>query len=717
VAGTASSMATTPRQSAWSERRAVKLLVGARGRPLGALFLAVLLALTLLPESGPADGLKLALFDAYQTLFPREQQSAPAIVVAIDEQSLAEHGQWPWPRTLLARLIDNIAEGKPAAIGIDALFPEPDRLSPDRLAPIFEHAAPELARQLAGLPGNDSVFAGSIAAAPVVLGIAGLEEVPTGSVAGRTAPFLVRGANPSAHLRSFAAGLRSLPELDNAAAGHALLSVDPRGGIVRRVPLVATIGGTLTPALSVEMLRVASATGGYVLHSDRRGVRAVAIGDLSIPTGPDGTVWVHFSPSSANRLVSAADVLAQRIDPLIFDRRLVLVGATGLGLLDHQATPLGVRMPGIEIHAQLLENIFDGRLLGRPASAAHAERLLLLVCGLILIAVAPAVRPRTGAMLFVALLATCFALGFGLYLGRAVLFDGAWPAVGTTLVYGALLAGTLAETDRQRRALALALAEERDAAARAAGELEAARRIQLGMLPPTSGDFLRDRRFELEAMLETAKTVGGDLYDYFKLDDDRLFFAVGDVSGKGLPASIFMAVSKSLYKSAALRSESDIGTVMRAAHAEIARDNPEALFVTLFAGLLDLRNGQLTYCNAGHEEPLLAAPGRTGVARLEGGDGPPLCVLEKFDYRAASYQMQCGEVLCAVTDGVTEAMDVNEELYGRARLAQLLASQAAKSSPRQLVSLIEEDVQRHSAGAERSDDITILVLKWNGEAR
>lgn len=701
-------------RSPWSERRAVRLLVGARGRPLGVLFLAVVLALTLLPDRGPAASLQLALFDTYQALFPRERGSSPVIIVAIDEASLQEHGQWPWPRTLLARLLDRIAYGDPAAIGIDALFPEPDRLSPDLLAPIAGQFDAELARRLAALPSNDSVFAHSIAATRVVLGIAGLEEALPGAHPGRTAPFVVRGENPSAHVRVFAAGLRSLPELDEAARGHALLSVDPRGGVVRRVPLVADIAGTLTPALSVELLRVASGSGGYVLQTDRHGVRGIGIGDLFIPTEPDGAVWVHFGPSSADRAVSAADVLARRVDESIFDRRLVLIGATGLGLLDQQATPLGTRMPGIEIHAQLLENIFDQRMLHRPVHAQSAERLLLLGAGLILIAAVPAVRPRTAAAIYLSLLLLCIGLGFGLYLGPALLFDGGWPATGTTLVYGALLAGSLAESDRQRRALAQALAREREAAARAAGELEAARRIQLGMLPPTSGEFLRDRRFEIEALIETAKTVGGDLYDYFKPDDDHLFFAIGDVSGKGLPASIFMAVSKSLYKSAALRGPSDVGAVMRAAHAEIARDNPEALFVTLFAGLLDLRSGLLSYCNAGHDEPLLIADHGGEATRLEGGDGPPLCVVEGFGYRASSYRMRRGETLCAVTDGVTEAMDAEGNLFGRRRLAALLAQQAARSRPRELVSMIENSVRSHAGNVEQNDDITILVLRWNG---
>jgi serine phosphatase RsbU (regulator of sigma subunit) len=409
------------------------------------------------------------------------------------------------------------------------------------------------------------------------------------------------------------------------------------------------------------------------------------------------------------------DAVRGRIDPDVFRDRLVLIGATGLGLLDYQATPLGVRMAGIEIHAQLLESMFDGTLLHRPAAAAAAELAWLFAAGALLIATVPLVRPRHAALLFVAQLLLGLAVAFALFRTAHWLLDAAWPAVGATLVYGALLSGTLAETDRQRRALARALASAREAAARTAGELEAARRIQLGMLPPASSVFYGDSRFELEALLDTAKTVGGDLYDYFKLGENRLFFLVGDVSGKGLPASIFMAVSKALYKSAALRERTSIGLVMRLAEEEIARDNPEALFVTLFAGWLDLESGRLEYCNAGHETPLLVSPdGR--VRKLAGAEGPPLCVLEKYEYRSAACTLAGGEILCLVTDGVTESMDAEGRLYGRDRLERLLVMHAAEQSAGALVKRIREDVEAQAGSAERSDDITIVAIRWLGSA-
>jgi serine phosphatase RsbU (regulator of sigma subunit) len=240
----------------------------------------------------------------------------------------------------------------------------------------------------------------------------------------------------------------------------------------------------------------------------------------------------------------------------------------------------------------------------------------------------------------------------------------------------------------------------------------------MGMLPPPSADFYGDPRFSLQALIETAKSVGGDLYDFFKLDADRLFFMVGDVAGKGLPASIFMAVSKALYKSAALRSRMEggavISEVMRAANDEIARDNPEMLFVTVFAGILDLKSGELNYCNAGHDAPYLLHAQRRAPIHLESDSGPPLCVIEGYKYHAERYRMTPGESLCLYTDGVTEAMDAGGELYGRQRLFSVLTAALAASDAVKLVNAVRDDVREFVGATERSDDLTILALRWNG---
>ena len=270
---------------------------------------------------------------------------------------------------------------------------------------------------------------------------------------------------------------------------------------------------------------------------------------------------------------------------------------------------------------------------------------------------------------------------------------------------GALLAATLAEADRQQRML-------REAQARVAGEIEAARRIQMGLLPSPRAVFAGERRFALKAMLEPARSVGGDFYDCFMLDADRVFFLVGDVSGKGLGASLFMALSKSLLKSIALRGEEGPPAILASANAEISRDNPESLFVTVFAGVLDARTGEVAFCSAGHEPPILCQPGEAPRRVLDSG-GPPLCVVQGFAYTSSTIALQPGGWLCVATDGVTEAMNAEGELYGSARLLAALGGLKA-AAPKNLLPAVRDDVARFAGGAEQSDDLTLLAVRWNG---
>jgi adenylate cyclase len=210
--------------------------------------------------------------------------------------------------------------------------------------------------------------------------------------------------------------------------------------------------------------------------------------------------------------------------------------------------------------------------------------------------------------------------------------------------------------------------------------------------------------------------VGGDLYDFFMLDDDRLFLLIGDVSGKGLSASIFMAVSKALYKGLITRSPgADIGDIMRQANAEVSRDNAEMLFVTMFAAVLELDSGELRYCNAGHENPYRLRPGAPELKRIVDGDGPPLCAVSDYDYRSACAQLAPGEMLCLMTDGVTEAQDPAGALYGHARAERLIVELVrSNASTRELVTALQADVLAFADGAEPHDDLTILAVRWRG---
>ena len=698
----------------WSERRWARGLGGRRGRPLGLVVLVVALAAILGPEVRALHLLRLAVFDAYQFRAPRERVSAPAVIVDVDEASIAEYGQWPWPRTLLARLISLIAAGDPAAIGLDVVMPEPDRLSPDRLARLVERLDPTLAERLGHLPSNDRALAAAIAERPVVLGVAAVEEPMEDDRPRVTTPVRVTGGDAGSHVRPYPGERRSLDEIDRAARGHGLLNAIVEDGVVRRMPAVALVGDVLIPTLGIEMLRVAAGEPGFGVEVGAMGVEAVRVGDVVVPTQADGGVWLRYSRHDPARFVSAGDVLAREVDVRTFEGKLVLIGVTALGLTDSQATPVGERMPGVEIHAQLIENIYDGALLARPWWTTWLEAGLLIVAGLAVIAIVPVVSVTMSGLLAAVLSVATIGIGFALYLWWGVLFDAAGPVLGIGLLFTAMLGTTLTDVQSQRRALRRQVVRQREAAARLAGELEAARRIQLGSLPHPDAVFPGERRFDLYAYLEPARAVGGDLYDFFRLDDDRIFVLVGDVAGKGVPGSLFMTVSKSLCKSIALRGARTVAAVMRDADREIARDNAEGLFVTLWAAIMDVVTGDVEYGSAGHDSPYLLRPDGGPFGRLEASGGPPLCVVDEFPYEASRYRMSRGEMLCVITDGVTEAMSATGELYGRERLESLLNRIPPGVGPQDVGEQIRRDVAKFAAGAEPADDIAILILRWNG---
>lgn len=662
----------------------------------GFAALAVLLALQ--AAFTPAHRtLQLALFDAYQALWPRERQSAPAVIVAIDEASLARYGQWPWPRSDLARLVDGIAARQPAALGLDLLFPEQDRYA-----------------KAAGLgqSDHDREFAAALRNARAVLALAGTHGEGVNAQGGY-APATVDGADPLPHLLRYANVVRSTPLIDRAAAGHGAISTDTQGGIVRSLPMVAGIQGAIVPTLGLEMIRIAAGEPAIRIRATAAGVSTVGTGDIAVPTARDGQARIRFSRHDPSRFVSAVDVLENRVDPALLQGKLVIIALTGLALVDYPATPVDARIPGAEIHVQLLENIFDGQYLSRPHWAPAAELAALALIGLLLIVVTPRAPPwiaLSGAVLLIAVVAMTGAVVFR---AGGLLVDVASPAVGLALVFMAALGGTLVELERQRRALRETLYAERLATARIAGELEAARRVQTGMLPETAGPAAGDARCDIAARMIPAREVGGDLYDFFKPSADRLTFLVGDVSGKGLPASLFMAISKALCKSAALRGGAAVDQVLSEANAEIARDNPEFMFVTALLCSLDLESGELRYANAGHEPPILLRAGG-GIARLDAAGGPPICMIENHVYAGAGCVLDPGDTLLLYTDGVTEAMDAQGHLYGRDRLCRLLGGLGAATSCADIIAAIQRDLQVFGAVEERADDITMLALRWRG---
>lgn len=255
------------------------------------------------------------------------------------------------------------------------------------------------------------------------------------------------------------------------------------------------------------------------------------------------------------------------------------------------------------------------------------------------------------------------------------------------------------------------LTETTAAKERMESELKIAHDIQMSIVPKIFPPFPQRPELDIYAVLEPAREVGGDLYDFFFIDESRLCFVIGDVSGKGVPASLFMAVTKTLIKTNAKMCASP-EEILRKVNAEIARDNDSCMFVTVFCGILNIRTGEVSYANGGHNPPFILRQGKTPEF-LSGGRGPAVGVLEDAVFEKAVLAMRPGDILYLYTDGVTEACNEKDELFSEERLQEMLSG----TVPGSLKGLVEEtlrNIRFFSGRMPQADDITLLVLKYFG---
>ncbi len=406
-----------------------------------AVCLVLLFALVPLriADPRPLQEVRLRTFDLFQVLRPRKQTVWPVVIADIDEASLKEIGQWPWPRTVVADLVTRLNALGAAAIGFDIVFAEPDRLSPAVAAASFRGLDAETHDKLASLPSNDEVLAAAIRrAGTVVIGQAGSATATprTKAEMALQTGFAVRGPDPRPFLVTFPGLLRNVLPIEQAAAGRGLFSIDPeRDGIVRRVPVVMQAQGSLVPSLSMEMLRVVTRSGAILVRTDAAGVIAVAVPGLEVPTDRNGQFWIHFNKHDPARYVSATDVLHGRVPADRINGRLVLIGTSAVGLLDLKTTPVEPAMPGVEVHAQILESVLSKSALVHPNYAIGAELVVAALLGLAIIVAAPMLSAAVVVALGAMLIAGLIGLSWYFFAAHDLLFDFTYPLMSSWLIY------------------------------------------------------------------------------------------------------------------------------------------------------------------------------------------------------------------------------------------------------------------------------------------
>ena len=427
---------------------------------LTALALLVALIAVRLIDPAPVELLRLRTFDALQAWNPRPTTIRPVVIVDIDEDSLRSEGQWPWARTRIADLVTRLSKAGATAIVFDMVFPEPDRLSPDRIARSIRPMDASMADRLEALPSTDAVLADAMRSARVILGQTALAQ-PTTSDGGlpRTG-FAVLGPDPSAFLSEFPGLLHNLPLLEHAAAGRGMFTIVPeRDGLVRRLPLVMLAEGRMVPAVTLETLRVLTGAGAILVRTDAGGIRSVALPGLEVPTDAYGSIWLHFNAHDPARFISARTVLDGSFDPDRVARKIVMIGTSALGLLDNKTSPIDRSIPGVEVQAQMMEIMLGQAALAYPSYAVLLEVGLTLVVGFGIIVLAPVL----GALRLLVLGGLVAVLLVGVtwirFTQQNTLQDSTFPLLASLSVYATLIFSNYAREQMGRQRIRSAFSQ------------------------------------------------------------------------------------------------------------------------------------------------------------------------------------------------------------------------------------------------------------------
>jgi serine phosphatase RsbU (regulator of sigma subunit) len=652
----------------------------------------IALSAGLLAASPAFDGLRGLSIDVLTMLRwhvfgnAHEPASSPAVVIVFDEETFrtAPFEGTPtvtWTREI-GRVLNAVIDGGAKVVGFDVVFPTSIEQS---TVPFGDDTLG------ARLRGFDRDYLRALAlgarAGKVVLGEIQHQDNPVLPSPGQRAAV------------GFGKNIRAL----NAYS-------DP-DEVIRRVPLEFTVDGEAVPSMAVEL---ASRAGGTRVSNELSG---------SVP----GTITLNFAGGADDIPTFSFADLHACVDKDIdffrrhFDGKVVLIG-TLLDVEDRKITskrfataPEGANaercalgkpaaeqsfardsIAGVYIHATAVNNLLRGETLtefGRTGAGIAAFVLAALAVAAVL-----TLGPVNAVLTFLGI-ATVWSAGATVAFRQGLALPLFEPLLAALIALGVTIGARLAIAEREM-AVQRAQKRARDA------ELASAAAIQRTMLPSVRPEELAADQFEIFPRMIPAREVGGDLYDIVKLDDNRVMISIGDVCGKGVPASLFMAVTQTVMR-LVVRFGQDFKAEIEAANALLVADNTETMFTTLFCAVIDQSSGAVTYCNCGHNPPLILRQGGDTFELLR-ACGPPLAVAE-VPYQPRTVELAPGDVLVLYTDGVTEAENAALAQFGDERLRRAVLEKRGAGA-QGIVEHVIKRVVEFAAGAPQSDDITCLAV-------
>ncbi len=662
-------------------------------------FLILLVFLILIKIINPAfvKSISYLSFDLYQKVFA-EKKDSDVVIIDIDENSLGKFGQFPWNRKVFADILDKINESNPKAIGFDIFFTEKDKQSPDEIIKSYGLVPSDMA-ELQNLKSPDEIFSEKLKQSKSIIAVLG-SNVPSHSNYDRKAKarFLSKGGDPKKFTYSYPYSIGSLEVLEKDVKGLGSISfLDQLDGIIRSLPLVVQFDKKIYPTMGLEMVRVGSKQKNIYVELNEVGIQRISARPYKINSDPNGIIWIKYKKSDKNQYISAGDVYDGKFQSDFFTDKYVLIGASAQGLFDLVKTPLGITIPGVEVHANVIENILDQSYLIRNPNTYIFELLFSIIVALITFILSQRVKPKLSLSIFFGNILAIIVIGFYIYKFRSELVDMSYPIFIVTVTF---LTGLYFRFIEENKIALDNLQKE----AKLLKERELAAGVQKSLFPDIS-------KFEnfIFAKNVPARDVSGDYFDVVRSTPEEYFFTLADVSGKGVKAGMYMAKASSIFRTLT-NLKFPLEKVVFGVNNELVEAKFKGMFVTAVFGKLNIKTGELVFINAGHES-ILTFDQNKNYEYIK-SEMPPIGIVKYFtESMVKSNTMNLKDKTFVVyTDGVTEGYLKNGEELG-AEGVQKIIDGMSEVTPKTIVESIEKEL---NWGAEKlRDDITCMAININ----
>ena len=660
------------------------------------IFFAILLLLISLKIINPPfiKSVSYLSFDLYQKVFVKKKDS-DVVIIDIDEKSLGKFGQFPWNRTVFAKILDQLNTSDPKAIGFDIFFTEKDKQSPEEIIKSYGLIPSDVA-ELQNLKSPDNLFAEKLKESKSIIAVLG-SNVPSHSNYDRKAKarFLSKGGDPFEFTYSYPFSIGSLEVLESNVKGLGSISfLDQLDGIIRSLPLIVQLNKKLYPTIGLEMVRVGEKQKNIYVELNEVGINRISARPHKIDSDPNGIIWIKYKKSQKKQYVSASDVYEGNFNKSFFQNKYVLIGASAQGLFDLVKTPLGITIPGVEVHANVIENILDKSYLVRNPNTYIFELLFSIIVALVTFILSQKIKPRYSLSIFFGNILAIIIIGFSVYKFKSQLIDISYPLFIVTITFLTGLYFRFIEENK------LAL-ENLQKEAKLLKERELAAGVQKSLFPDIS-------KFEnfIFARNVPARDVSGDYFDVVRSTPEEYFFTLADVSGKGIKAGMYMAKASSIFRTLT-NLKYPIEKVVFGVNNELVEAKFKGMFVTAVFGKLNIKTGEMVFINAGHES-ILTFDQNKNYEYIK-SEMPPIGIVKYFSesmVKSNTINMK-DKTFVVYTDGVTEGYLQNGEELGSEGVQNII-NNISEVTPKAIVESIESKL---NWGAEKlRDDITCMAI-------